>query len=316
METRRNTMPATFQLSQSLPLLIAAGLFSGQALGAGKVVFSSTPIDLKNPAAQTASFKAGDPIYGAVVLSASIKSLCGTNTSVNATKEALELNYYVDNKYKDTGFLTARGPFFAEATVFPLDVAPEPARMTAYREPNLEYRKFGQSRDGAMTFSEALGGLTAGAHTFKIEVLACSRPIASGSFRIEGASFNHYAQLVPALRSEETKSVGMSTPKRNDAVLSAAMLKAMQASSSEAWKDPIIRIVILDPDWFIERHPISGAILFRYIRAEVAVKGRDGNCSFYKLCTFKQDYVGGKFGATRYDGHGDRQALPCENVGK
>jgi hypothetical protein len=187
---------------------------------------------------------------------------------MNATKEALELNYYVDNQYKDTGFLTARGPSFAEATVFPIDV------------------------------------------------LACSQPIASGSFRIEGSSFSHYAQLVPTLRSEETKGVGMSAPKRNDAAMSGAMLKAMQASSSEAWKDQIMRIVILDPDWFIERHPISGAILFRYIRAEVAVKGRDGKCSFYQLCTFKQDYVGGKFGATRYDGHGDRQSLPCENVGK
>ena len=309
-------MPATFQRSRALPLVLAAGLLSGQALGAGKVIFSSSPIDLKNPVAQTASFKAGDPIYGAVVLSASIKSLCGANASTNATKEALELNYHVDNTYIDTGFLTARGPFFAEAMVFPLDVAPEPARMTAYRDPNLEYRKFGQNRDGAMNFSEALGGLAAGAHTFKIEVLACSRPIASGSFRIEGASFAHYAQLVPALRGEETKSVGMSAPKKNDPALSAAMLKAMQASSSDAWKDPIIRIVILDPDWFIERHPISGAILFRYIRAEVAVKGRDGKCSFHKLCTFKQDYVGGRFAATRYDGHGDRQALSCENVGK
>ncbi len=309
-------MPVTFQLSQSLPLVIAAGLFSGQALGAGKVVFSSSPVDLKNPAGQTASFKTGDSIYGAVVLSAPIKSLCGSSTSVNATKEALDINYYVDDQYRDTGSLTAKGPYFAQVTVFPLDVAPEPARMTAYKEPNLEYRRFGQNRDGAMTFSGVLGGLASGAHTFKIEVLACSQPIAEGSFRIEGASFDHYARLVPALQSEETKTVGMSAPKRNDAPLSAAMLKAMQASSSEAWKDPIVRIGILDPDWFIERHPISGAILFRYIRAEVAVKGQNGKCSFYKLCTFKQDYVGGKFGATRYDGHGDRQAIPCENIGK
>jgi hypothetical protein len=309
-------MLITFQLSNSLPLLLAAGLFSGQALGAGKIIFSSSPIDLKNPAAQTAAFKAGGPIYGAVVLDAPVKSLCGGRTSIYATKEALELKYYVDNQYADSGFLTAKGPFFAEAKVFPLDVAPEPARMTAYKDPNLEYRKFGQNRDGAMSFSEALGGLSAGAHTFKIEVLACSQPIAEGSFRIGGASFSHYAQLVPALRSEETKGVGMSAPKRNDAAMSAAMLKAMQASSSEAWKDQIIRIVILDQDWFIERHPISGAILFRYIRAEVAVKGRDGKCSFYHLCTFKQDYVGGRFAATRYDGHGDRQSLPCENVGK
>ncbi len=309
-------MTVFVKLSRILPLPLAAALFAGQAWSQGQVIFSRTPIDLKNPVGQTAAFKSGEPIYGAVILTAPVKTLCGTTVSMNATKEAVELNYYVDNQYKDSGALTAKGPYFFEAKAIPLDVAPEPARMTAYRDPNLEYRSFGQKRDGALTFSAELGALPPGAHTFKIEVQTCSQPVAEGSFRIEGASYSYYAQLVPALRSEETKTVGMSAPKRNDPALTTAMLSAMKASPSAAWKDQILRIVIIDPDWFIERHPISGAILFRYIRAQVAVKGGDGKCSFYKLSTFKQDYIGGRFGATRYDGHGDRQAISCENVSK
>jgi len=309
-------MTAFLKLSHILPLPLAAALFAGPAWGQGKVIFSKTPIDLNNPVGQTAVFKAGEPIYGAVILTAPVKTLCGTTVSMNATKETVEMNYFVDNQYKDSGALTAKGPYFFQAKVIPLDVAPEPARMTAYRDPNLEYRSFGQKRDGALSFSAALGALPPGTHTFKIDVQTCGQPAAVGSFRIEGASYGHYAQLVSALRSEETKTVGMSAPKRNDPALTSAMLSAMKASPSAAWRDPILRVVIIDPDWFIERHPISGAILFRYIRAEVAVKGGDGKCSFYKLCTFKQDYIGGRFAATRYDGHGDRQAISCENVGK
>ena len=61
-----------------------------------------------------------------------------------------------------------------------------------------------------------------------------------------------------------------------DKALEGAMLSAMKASPSQVWKDQILRIVIIDLEWYIDRHPISGIILFRYIRAEVAVKGSDG----------------------------------------
>jgi hypothetical protein len=307
-------MPKRF--ASSFLLTAAFTCFAGEALGAGKIVFSKSPIDLKSPAVQASGFKAGDPIYGAIILDAPIKRLCGSKASIYATKETIEIKYYVDEQYVDSGIVTAKGPFFSDSTAIPLDVAPEPARMTAYKEPNLEYHKFGQNYDGAMNFSTSLGGLSGGAHTFRIELSTCGSTIAQGSFRIEGASYASYTELVPALRSEETKGVGMSAPRKVDPALTAAMLKAMQSSSSTAWKDQILRVVIVDPDWFIERHPISGAILFRYIRAEVAVKAGDGKCSFYRLCTFKQDYIGGKFAATYSDGHGDRQPLPCENVGK
>jgi hypothetical protein len=296
-------------------LLWMAPLAAAMVFGQGKIIFSNQPIDLAKPGPSVAAFKAGDPIYGAVLLTAPVKSLCGTNTSNNATKEVLELRHHVDNNYRDSGYLIVKGPYFAEATKFPLDVAPEPARMTAYKEPNLEYKQFGQITYGAMHWSQDLGTLSGGSHTVKIEVLACSQPVAEGTFKIAGPSYAFYAQLVPGLKGELTKTVGMSAAKKKDPALEATMLKAMKASTSTAWKDEIIRVVILHADWFLERHPVTGIILFRYIRAEVAVRG-GGGCAFYRLCTFKQDHVGGQFKPVYYDGHGDKVQIPCENVNR
>lgn len=290
-------------------MALAPALLCGQ----GKVIFSNAPINLDSPGPPVNTFKAGDSIYGAVILTAPVKTLCGTTISRNATKEMLELKHYIDNNFRDSGKVVVKGPMFAEATKLPLDVAPAPGQITAYKDPNMEYQKFGEVTYGAMHWSRDLGTLSGGAHTVKIEVEACSSPVAWGEFKISGASFAHYTQLLPMLKGEVTKTVAMTPPKKKDPVLEATMLKAMKASTSAAWKDPIVRTNIIDADWFLERHPVSGIILFRYIRAEVAVKSA-GGCAVYRLVTFKQDYAGGQFKPVYYDGHGDKVELPCENV--
>jgi hypothetical protein len=75
-------------------------------------------------------------------------------------------------------------------------------------------------------------------------------------------------------------------------------------------------VVIIDPDWTVRRHEISGVILHRYIRATIAVKNSDGTCTVWQLVTFQQDYEGNKFQKTRFDGVGDPYTIPCENVMK
>jgi hypothetical protein len=294
---------------------IALALAPTLLFGQGKVIFSKAPIDLNHPGPSVSSFQAGDPIYAAVILTAPVKSLCGAAISRNATKEMLELKHYVDNNFKDSGKVIVKGPYFAEATRIPMDVAPAPGRTAVYNDPNLEYQQFGNIIYGAMHWSRDLGALSGGTHAIRIEVEACSSPVASGEFKIAGPSFAHYAQLAPMLKGEMTKTVTMTAPKKKDAALEATMLRAMKASSSAAWKDAIIRTNIIDADWFLERHPVSGVILFRYIRAEVAVRGA-GGCSIYRLVTFKQDYAGGQFRPVYYDGHGDKVQIPCENVMK
>lgn len=299
------------RLATAAALLLSAQFVYGQ----GKIIFSNTPIDPANPGAGVTAFKAGEPIYGLMVLTAPVKNLCSGRVSDSATVEQLELKHYVDNNFSDSGGAIVKGPLFNQATRIVLDVAPEPARLSAYKDPNLEYKRFGATTYGAMRWSKELGGLSPGGHTFKIEVEACSAPIASGQFKISGASYAHYAQLVDALRGALTQMAAMPPPKKRDPALEAAMVKAMKASSNAAWKGDILRVSILDNDWFLERHPVSGIILFRYIRAAVAVRS-GGSCSFYNLNTFKQDYVGGQFRPVYSDGHGDKFAIPCENVSR
>lgn len=294
-------------------LLAAAVWGSGPA---GKVVFSKQPISLQQPAGLTATFAAGDPIYGAFFFPASVKSLLEGSISTYATTERLEIKYYFDGNYTDNFHLTVKGDAFSMRTAFPLDVAPDPGRMVAYQDPNLEWGQFGQLKDGPMKWAKQLGALAPGAHKVRIEVLAGDMNRAVGEFTIQGGNYAGYAGLVQGIQGQAVKTVTMTRAKMNDKALESAMTQAMRRSSSDAWKGEILRVVIIDPEWYIERHPISGAILFRYIRAEVAVKTPAGTCCFYRLVTFKQDFASGRYGATRYDGHGDRVEIPCENVYK
>ncbi|MFW6129369.1 MAG: hypothetical protein ACOC6P_03900 [Candidatus Aminicenantaceae bacterium] len=68
--------------------------------------------------------------------------------------------------------------------------------------------------------------------------------------------------------------------------------------------------------WIIRRNKVTGVILHRYIRTDIAVKNSDGSCTLWKLVTFQQDYAGNKFQKTKFDGIGDPVKIPCENVNK
>jgi hypothetical protein len=102
---------------------------------------------------------------------------------------------------------------------------------------------------------------------------------------------------------------------KRDPALEAAMVKAMKASSNEAWKGEILRVSIQDNDWHLQRHRISGIILFRYMKAAVAVRN-GSSCVYYAANTFKQDYVGGQFRPIYSDGRGDKHDIPCGNVSR
>ncbi|MBN1272989.1 MAG: hypothetical protein JXB26_12035 [Candidatus Aminicenantes bacterium] len=110
----------------------------------------------------------------------------------------------------------------------------------------------------------------------------------------------------------------MAKSARSDKKLEGEMIEAFKASQTykDRVKGKVLRVVIIDPDWMVRRHQISGEILHRYIRAEIAVQNADGTCTLWKLVTFLQDYVGGKFQSTKFDGIGDPLKIPCDNVKK
>ena len=282
--------------------------------GGGKVVFSKSPIDPANPTDLTTSFKAGDTIYGLVQLDKSFKELSKDTEGKKATKVMFEVKVFEGDAYKTNYNVTVKNEAFESKTLL-LDVAPAPDKMTAFSDPNVVIGKSFNVKDGPIRLTEYLSELEGGKHSVKIQLYKY-KIWAEGTFTIEGDDFSVYEGMREKLLAEDTKSVTMPQPKMVDKDLEAEMIAALKATNAEPWNLEILRLVIIDPDWHIVRHDISGAILHRYIRANVVIKDADGVCWLYDLVTFKQEYVGDKFQPTKYGGVGDRKEIPEASVNK
>ncbi len=144
--------------------------------------------------------------------------------------------------------------------------------------------------------------------------------VSEGTFTIEGDDFSVYQQMSDAINDNasnlKTKTVAMPKAAMSDKTLEAEMIAAFKGSQTykDRIKGEVLKINIIDPDWMIRRHPVTGIILHRYIRAGIAVKNSDDTCTLWQLVTFQQDYAGNKFQATKFDGVGDPLKIPCENV--
>ena len=282
------------------------------ALVATNMVFSTSPIDPAEPANLTTSFAAGDPIYALVRLGESFQNLAEPDADEPPTRVMVEVKTYVDGSYEASFNIALRNDAAAGRTLA-LDIAPEPENLTAFDNPDVEVGKTFDVYDGPIQFTKTLMELTPGQHTIRVEVYHYG-VWAEADFVIEGEDYAVYGERRDGLLEEITKSFTMPEPKMVDADLEAEMLEALKSANAEVWQNDILRIVIIDADWYLERHEISGIILFRYIRANVAVKDKGGVCWRYDLVTFKQDYVGEEFGPTKFSGVGDRKEIPEENV--
>ena len=105
----------------------------------------------------------------------------------------------------------------------------------------------------------------------------------------------------------------MPKDKMNDPLLIKHIKSILKSSENSAWQGEILKVVIIDNNWFMERDKFTGAVLARYIRAEVAVR-RNGNCWLYHLVTFKQNFNGSKFENMIWDGTGDTIKIPCDKI--
>lgn len=105
----------------------------------------------------------------------------------------------------------------------------------------------------------------------------------------------------------------MPKDKKNDPALIQNIKSVLKATDNSAWQGDILKIVVTDNDWILERDKNTGIILARYIRAQVAVR-KNGDCWLYHLVTFKEDYNGNKFKNLAWYGTGDRIKIPCKNI--
>jgi len=313
-----------------IPLSIVLSVLSTSALAQkpGEIVFSKALIDPSKPASLTTQFKTGDHVYAVAFLEKSIAGILGSgDKKVEVEVFLYELkpaaySYQQPSEMQlESNTMSVSGDAL-QKSYLPLDIVPGTDAMTAYGSKDLVYKKFGSEFYGPVAYATALSQLEPGEHTIIVKLNCNYNSVSIGKFVIKGSDYAVYKKMSKELNESasgaSTKSALMPKGARSDKALESDMVRALK--SSQTYKDRIkgevLRVVIIDPDWMIRRHEITGVILHRYIRAAIAVKNSDGTCTVWQLVTFQQDYVGNKFQTTRFDGVGDPYKIPCENVEK
>jgi len=285
---------------------------AGKPAGGG-VVFSKAPVNLEKPADLTNTFKAGDRIYAGFFLADTFAALAEQE---EPSKLIIEVKCWLDGKYHGRGsFNITLRKDAVNKKALAMGVAPDPGKMNDYDDPNVAYRKQFDAlgkRGGPMQLTMMLSKLMPGKHTVKLQMYRY-KVYAEGEFTVEG-DFAPYKELFKQLDEANTQTVKLPEAKKKDPKLEAEMVAALKASQvKEAKEGEVLKVIIIDPDWHLERHKISGRVLFRYIRTEVALQEKDGPCWLWRF-VFKQDFIGEKFQKTKLHGIGERKKIPRKNV--
>ena len=270
------------------------------AAAVGTVVFSTKPIDPAAPAGLTRSFKAGERIYALMRWEKPL-------AEVYPGKDQVMLRLEIDGQPVHYQYVTFRSPALMKARSLRVDVAPDAALMTAYKDPGLEWGA-GQAnlRVGPEAYTYFLGKLSVGRHTVVLRDFDFGSSQSTGSFTVEGSDFASYGRLHEEMKVAVAASASFPESKMRNASLDAEMKKLLE---NAGWRG-IRRFAIVDKDWWIDR--ISGGdspVESRHIAA--AAEACDAGGCYYKVCTFHQrSLLGGGFGRLELTHQGDRKPLP------
>ena len=304
-----NRIDRQFSLVLVGVLALMLGSAAPAALPDAGVYFSKTPIDPNNPAGLSKSFQAGDPIYGLMVVDKTWRELYGGKTEIPVMvvmaidgQDMLEFQY-----------ITIKGPLVNNRFMV-LDVAPEPARMTAYKDPNMVFGEGkGNRKIGPIGFTFRLGELGTGTHTVQIYVRDFGTKHAEGSFTIQGSNYAYYAGLNQKYLNADAQAATLPPAKMTDKQMEAAMRKLLL---NAGWPG-VYRIHIVDQDWWYDRHSGGDSpIVGRHIAAAALYKDTDGKYC-YRVCTVEQrKLITGGFGALELTDQGRKIPIPAENIDK
>lgn len=257
---------------------------------AGQAVFSTRPVTIgqENPSAFSSSFKASDEIYGMIYLK-------GTYTDVTKGNHIVNIRILIDGVEKANHMWNVPAEK-RELTYIPMEYLPDPKTMQT---------------QGAIKYAKAFSEMSPRPHkiTIKCEAEYASNLLAEGEFELDGSDGMDKLQArYTAMQSAKLGQVGMPKAVQSNPKLEAEMMAAMSE-----WKEKPLKANIIDKDWEIHRHPISGAIEYRTIRAALGMKTPSGTCRVFIL-SFKQDYSGKAWGRTQHYGVGDSFDIGCENI--
>ncbi len=274
----------------------------------GQIVFSTQPISTGNPSNLTSQFMAGDYIYGLIQTVKPWSEIYSGKSSADVM-----VNVRLDGEKIHAQFVKLKSPDLMASQHLVFEIAPDPANMTAYADPNREYGSSTATlRQGPNELTEHLSKLAPGQHTMEFDIVYFGVTWSAGSFTISGDDFGAYAKLHQQIAAGVSAAVTLPAA----AMTNQSMADEMRSLLQNAGWEGIHRINIVDKDWWTDR--VSGgnsAVQSRHIAA--AALARDGEGYYYKVCTFHQDkLLTGGFGDLYLSHQGDRVPIPEENIDK
>lgn len=135
------------------------------------------------------------------------------------------------------------------------------------------------------------------------------------SFIAEVGSMEDVAKIAAANETEKIAARKMESPIATDLVISQSFIDLFNAKFSAKY-GTVLRCVLLQENWTIERNELTGIVTGRNRAAQIAYKGADGKCYLLSNVVYLyEEFVGDKFinRVLIYNGLGGQEML-CENV--
>ncbi|MBN2129256.1 MAG: hypothetical protein JW741_07150 [Sedimentisphaerales bacterium] len=262
----------------------------GVAAAEGSFVFSNQPIDPASPQNLSTRFAAGDHVYGLIQLPRTWRDL---GAAEGQNKLVMAVYTTIDSK-RLAAYMELRSAEHLDAKHLLFDVAPALDRMTAYRDEGVFYGDApGGIKKGACQITEYLAEQTPGKHVVTFWVLLKGKKMALGQFQIEGQDYSMYKTLHEEIKKELSAGRPFPAAKMTNKEMEAKMVKLL---TNAGWSD-VLKLHIVDKDWWIDR--VAGGnspIESRHVAAAAAYKDA-GDKYYYKICTFhEQRLITGGFG--------------------
>ncbi|MBN2448627.1 MAG: hypothetical protein JXO22_18015 [Phycisphaerae bacterium] len=283
------------------------------AAGGAATVFSDAPIDPAKPENLVTSFDAGDHIYGLIQVDKTWRDLLGKGRK-DAEKIEVPIDMLVDGKKVDFQYIHIKKKEAMDTKVLVLDIAPEPDKMTAYKDPGFFHAEGkGNRKIGPDQYTYILGELSPGKHTIGFQVRSYGDVFSAGQFTIDGPDYKQYTALREKLLGEAQKVATMPEAKKTDKALEANMRELLD---NAGWSN-VRKLVIIDKDWWLDRESGGDSpIVSRHMDAAACTKADDG--SFYWCVVQFHQYkrLDGSFGPLELTHTGDKHPISEENIDK
>lgn len=271
-------------------------------VGDGKIVFSKSPIAPANPTGLTTKFKAGDHIYGLILPGKSWRDLYRAG---NKTELGIMVGMTVGD-INDYQYITLKKPQYIDADSLVLEIAPDPSKMTSYNDPGMLFGEGkGNRKIGPISFTYDLSQLVPGKHTAKFYVRNYGDHLAVGELVIEGADFSFYADLHEKVKAAHDASATMPPA----GMVNKQLESQMRALLKNAGWTKILRVVIVDKDWWIEDGGAS-----RYLNVAAATKDGSGKCQWCNTQFTQRRLSNGSWGKLELTKTGIMRDISEENV--